>query len=63
MLGATARLYRDYVAPSQGGEGIKLEQQYLVSDSAPEVLRHYPMDFVCQRPPAQQLPAYQFEIK
>ncbi|MFK8019355.1 MAG: M24 family metallopeptidase [Pseudomonadales bacterium] len=35
-----------YVGPRAGGEGIKLEQQYLVTENGPELLSHYPMDFV-----------------
>jgi len=33
-----------YIGPRAGGEGIKLENQYLVTDTGPELLSHFPLD-------------------
>ncbi len=35
-----------YVGSRHGGEGVKLEDQYLVTDGAPELLSDYPLDLV-----------------
>lgn len=35
-----------FVGARSGGEGIKLEQQYLVTEHGPELLSNYPMDLV-----------------
>lgn len=32
-----------YIGPRAGGEGIKLEDQYLVTDAGPELLSHFPL--------------------
>ena len=32
-----------FIGPRAGGEGIKLENQYVVTDTGPELLSHFPL--------------------
>ena len=32
-----------YIGSRDGGEGVKLEDQYLVTENGPELLSHYPL--------------------
>lgn len=35
-----------YVGARSGGEGVKLEEQYLITEAGPEKLSSYPLDLV-----------------